>query len=177
MPKTDTPAPKAAKAAKAPARKAPARARPAKTTPAAPPDAPDAGPQPGPAAGREATVTFLGRTLRVVMPTAEQLDVWNRTAERLRAMHETVAAARTKEEKGAAAAAIDEGGLKLISRLSRIIHSVLAHEDDRDWIDEQFLARRLTYAEAAEVIPLALTALGVPNSRGGAKRPAARLRA
>lgn len=169
MPKTDTPSSKPAKAAP---RKATARPRrPTAKAPAAPAAQGETPDQPVP------TITFRGRTMPVVQPVIEQLDVWNRTVDRLRDLQEAISAARTAEEKAAADEALERSGMKLVSRLSRIIQSVLPDEADHDWLDEQFLRRQFTYLQAADIISLALDALGVPHTLAGQARPAARLRA
>jgi hypothetical protein len=119
--------------------------------------------------GRPA-IEFRGRTIAVAMPSLEQIDVWNRTGARLQAIREAMQAASTPADRDEA----NRQAMNLVSRLSRVIHSVMASPDDREWLDDQFLDGVLTYSDAAQIVTAALDRHGVDRQQ---ERAPARLRA
>lgn len=138
-----TPARKAAPAKKTtPAKKAPAK----KTTPtvvAELPEPPEVVAEPE--QSDHATILLRGRSMRVVMPRAEQLAIWARTGARLRSID--LATLDVTEVS------------KLINRTIRVVESVLPDPADHEWLEDQMLDAGMALPEAVSIVTLALDAL------------------
>jgi hypothetical protein len=119
----------------------------------------DGEPDPAPAAkANQVTgqITYRGRRLNVVMPTAEQLAIWQRTALKLQAA-------------GAAGGMTGAEAMKLLQRILTLMGSVLVDEVDRDWIEDAILGGDLDLMGAAAIVSLALTELSRQAETLGAK--------
>lgn len=164
---TNPPAAKKAAAKKTPAKKATKAAKPAA---AAPPPAPAAGwydvggvpmywdgtawaaddspaPDTPPAGTGEATVELAGRIIRVQMPSAEQLVMWQRIATRV--------GQQTADPQN-----VDVDRLmKMLDQVITIIRTVMVDPADGDWLEDEMLAGRLGFEKAAGFVAEAITLL------------------
>ncbi|AAT36770.1 Pas22 [Actinoplanes phage phiAsp2] len=86
----------------------------------------------------EQEIEFGGRTLWVKMPSPEQLLVWKRTLRKLQG-------ADVEGWNG-------EQVMAALERTRSIIDSVLAHEVDKDWLDDEMLAGRVGLKDTAQII-------------------------
>lgn len=86
----------------------------------------------------EQEIEFAGRTLWVRMPSPEQLLVWKRTLVQLQG-------ADTSGWNG-------DQVMKALERTRKIIDSVLAHDADKEWLDDEMLDGKLTLMDTAQVI-------------------------
>jgi hypothetical protein len=107
----------------------------------------------------EREITFRDRVLWVRMPSPEQLLVWKRTLKQL----------QTAEITGWT-------GEKVMAALERtrlIIDSVLLHDTDKEWMDDEMLAGNLKLPETSQIILLAVesfTEAGNREERRAAKK-------
>lgn len=122
------------------------RTKPAATPPADPAATGDVAP-----AG---TITFRGRTMRVKKPGVEQLGMWRVTADQLN---------RADPNMDGNAAS------KLIGRAIKMVCSVLAGEEDRDWLQDEILDGNLTLDQSADIMLLAVAAY---KAEAGSTAPA-----
>lgn len=102
-----------------------------------------------PAPGIEREITFRDRTMRVKLPTPEQLLVWQRTIKLL----------QSADENGWDG----EQVMRALERTRKIIDSVLLERLDRDWLDDEMLDGNLTLIETAQIIQLSIEAFGQKN--------------
>lgn len=112
-----------------------------------------------PAGMPERGIDFRDRHMVVRIPSPEQLLVWKRTLSYLQKAETTDWAA-------------DEV-MKALERTRKIIDSVLVHEVDRDWLDDQMLEGNLGLIETAQIIQLtteAFAAEGNHEDRRAAKK-------
>ncbi len=86
----------------------------------------------------ELELPFHGRTLWVKMPSPEQLLVWKRTLVQLQG-------ADVSGWNG-------EQVMKALERTRLIIDSLLVHDTDKEWLDDEMLAGRLDLMDTAEII-------------------------
>jgi hypothetical protein len=86
----------------------------------------------------ELELPFHGRTLWVKMPSPEQLLVWKRTLVQLQS-------ADVKGWNG-------EQVMKALERTRLIVDSLLVHETDKEWLDDEMLAGRLGLMDTAGII-------------------------
>jgi hypothetical protein len=86
----------------------------------------------------EQEIEFKGRKLWVKMPTPEQLLVWKRTLKKLQG-------ADVSGWNG-------EQVMKALERTRLIIDSVLAHDTDKEWLDDEMLAGTVGLMETAAII-------------------------
>jgi hypothetical protein len=86
----------------------------------------------------EQEIEFAGRTLWVKMPSPEQLLVWKRTLRKLQG-------AEVEGWNG-------EQVMAALERTRSIIDSVLAHDVDKDWLDDEMLAGRVGLKDTAQII-------------------------
>jgi hypothetical protein len=86
----------------------------------------------------EQEIEFAGRTLWVKMPSPEQLLVWKRTLRKLQG-------AEVQGWNG-------EQVMAALERTRSIIDSVLAHDVDKDWLDDEMLAGRVGLKDTAQII-------------------------
>lgn len=93
----------------------------------------------------ELPVLLLDREIFVRMPTPEQLLVWERTVKRL--TQAPVDASWTGSQVMAA-----------LERLRTIVDSLMANSADVDWLDDQFLAKKLDFQGLAPFIANVVTA-------------------
>lgn len=95
-----------------------------------------------PTAGKlTGVITYRGRTMNVVMPTPDQLAIWQRTALKL---------------QGATQGMGNDEIMRLLQRAVTLIGSVLVDEVDRDWVEEALLAGDLDLMGAAAIVTLAV---------------------
>ena len=131
------------------------------------------------AAAGPSTILFNGRTMAVRDVTAEQISVWQRIAEQLQAVN----AAPPGEETADESQARKRRTAKALHRALKVIMSVLVHETDQEWVEDEMMAGHLTLEKAAEIVSLAVDAFttkheGAPNraARRAAAPPKARRR-
>lgn len=106
-------------------------------------------------------ITYRGRRMNVVMPTPDQLAIWQRTATRLQATD------------GLTPGEI----MKLLQRAVTLIGSVLVDEVDRDWVEEALLAGDIDLMGAAAILTVALEELaGKAKAAAPKNGPAPRAR-
>jgi hypothetical protein len=91
-----------------------------------------------------AQILFKGRKLTVVMPTPSQLAVWDGFA----ATSATAGKLDPKSEADNAKAA------KILSRSRKLIKSLLADDDDMEWVDDELLNLTLTLQDTLEILTL-----------------------
>lgn len=96
------------------------------------------------AAAPTATIDFpvgdnLTRTMRVKLPTPEQLAVWRRTVEWFERAGDNLTG---------------EPAQKALGRIVKIIMSVLADDADIEWVEDQLLDGQLTAVRAADILTL-----------------------
>lgn len=104
------------------------------------------------------TVTFRGRTMKVVQPEPEQLVVWQLTVRRL---------------EGIESVTTTEQATTLIGRALRVIQSVLANDVDRDWVEDQILDKKLDLTGAVPIVITALTMFNEKRTAAQGNNPAA----
>lgn len=110
-------------------------------------------------ADTEKEIEFQGRQLWVRVPSPEQLLVWKRTLTKLQG-------ADVDGWNG-------EQVMAALERTRKIIDSVLVHEVDKDWLDDQMLDRKLGLIETASLIQLTVEAFQADDNRES-RRAAAR---
>ena len=86
----------------------------------------------------EQEIEFKDRQLWVKMPTPEQLLVWKRTLKQLQG-------ADVSGWNG-------EQVMKALERTRLIIDSVLAHDTDKEWLDDEMLAGTIDLMDTAAII-------------------------
>lgn len=96
-------------------------------------------------------IEFHGRTMEVQLPDPGQMLVWKRTLTKLQA-------ANTSDWTGAQV-------LSALERLRLIVDSTLVNEMDKDWIDDELLAKRLKFQDVAQIPTLVAEAVNKPNNR------------
>jgi hypothetical protein len=102
------------------------------------------------------TVMFKGREIQVKKPTPEQLYAWERLLRKLEQMAKEVAT-------------VDQARI-LLSRSQKIIDSVVATDEEREWLEDGALDGTITIQESATIVLEALAAYedelkGEPTSR------------
>ena len=99
---------------------------------------------PAPDSMPEREISFHGRKMWVHLPTPEQLLVWRRIVVKLQAL--------------------DPGNwtgdevMNALERGRRIVDSILVHEADKNWLDDQMLDRKITIMQSTEIITMAVEA-------------------
>lgn len=101
----------------------------------------------------EQEIEFQGRTLWVKMPSPEQLLVWKRTLRKLQG-------ADVEGWNG-------EQVMAALERTRSIIDSVLAHEVDKDWLDDEMLAGTVGLKDTAKIINATVEAFADAAEREG----------
>jgi hypothetical protein len=86
----------------------------------------------------EQEIEFAGRKLWVRMPSPEQLLVWKRTLRQLQS-------AEVQDWNG-------EQVMKALERTRNIIDSLLVHDTDKEWLDDEFLAGTIGLRDTAQII-------------------------
>lgn len=86
----------------------------------------------------EQEIEFKGRKLWVKMPSPEQLLVWKRTLKQLQG-------ADVSGWNG-------EQVMRALERTRLIIDSVLAHDVDKEWLDDEMLAGTIGLMDTAAII-------------------------
>jgi hypothetical protein len=89
----------------------------------------------------ELPVMFMDREIYCRMPEAEQLLVWQRTVRRL--SDAPINASWTGSEV-----------LTALERLLKIVNSLMANKADIEWLDDQFLERKINFQTLAPFITL-----------------------
>lgn len=90
----------------------------------------------------EQEITFHDRLIWVRFPSPEQLLVWQRTLTQLQ---------KSKDSGWNA-----ENVMKALDRACRIIGSVIVHDTDKEWLDDQMLDGSIGLMEAAQIIQLSV---------------------
>jgi hypothetical protein len=113
----------------------------------------------------ELEIPFAGRQLWVKMPSPEQLLVWKRTLVQLQGADVT--------------GWNGEQVMKALERTRLIIDSLLVHDTDKDWLDDEMLAGRIGLRDTAGIINGAVEAFasaaeteGNRSDRRAAAKPA-----
>lgn len=135
-------------------------------------------PAEAPAAAKADTITFLGRTMAVQMPTPEQLVVWNRLSKRLQSpeaqamMDDTPRPGETQEDANKRA---NEYAAAQLDRMLTLTTSVLTDPVDHEWVEDQVLTRRLRLAGApeGEAVAADIIAMAVEHFTGRRAKPTA----
>ena len=109
----------------------------------------------------ELPVTFAGREIFVRMPTPEQLLVWERTVKRL------TEAPPDESWNGSAV-------LASLERLRKIVDSIFVNRTDIDWLDDQFLDRKLDFKALVPFITLVVDAFADAAEEAAPNREAKR---
>jgi hypothetical protein len=99
----------------------------------------------------EKEIDFQGRKLWVRLPRPEALLVWKRTLAKLQNLD-------TGDWNG-------EQVMAALERTRKIIDSLLVHEIDKDWLDDEMLASRLGLIETAQIINLTVEAYQADDNR------------
>jgi hypothetical protein len=107
--------------------------------------------EPATSADTEKEIEFSGRTLWVRVPSPEQLLVWKRTLGKLQG-------AEVEGWNG-------EQVMGALERTRKIIDSVLVHDTDKDWLDDQMLDGNLGLIETAQIIQLTVEAFQADDNR------------
>jgi hypothetical protein len=101
----------------------------------------------------ELEIDFKDRKIWVKMPSPEQLLVWKRTLVQLQG-------ADVKGWNG-------EQVMRALERTRLIIDSVLAHQTDKDWLDDEMLAGTIGLMETAALINLTVEAFATAAEEEG----------
>lgn len=107
----------------------------------------------------EREITFKDRVIWVRVPTPEQLLVWKRTVQKLQG-------ADVDGWNG-------EQVMTALERTRKIIDSVLVHETDKDWLDDQMLDGSVGLIDTAQIIQMTVEAFAENDNRE-ARRAAAK---
>lgn len=105
-----------------------------------------------PESAPEREIEFHGRMMWVRLPSPEQLLVWRRTVVRLQELNP---ASWTGDEV-----------LTALERARRIVDSLLVHEADKDWLDDQMLDGKVTSRQTTEIITKAVEAFADADQEG-----------
>ncbi len=101
----------------------------------------------------ELEIEFQGRMVWVKMPSPEQLLVWKRTLKQLQG-------ADVQGWNG-------EQVMKALERTRLIIDSLLVHEVDKEWLDDEMLAGTITLMDTAGIINGTVKAFADAAEAGG----------
>ena len=106
-----------------------------------------------PVATPELEIEFEGRQIWVRMPSPEQLLVWKRTLKQLQGADVT--------------GWNGEQVMKALERTRMIIDSLLVHETDKEWLDDEMLAGTVDLKKTAEIINLTVEAFATAAEEEG----------
>lgn len=112
----------------------------------------------------ELTSTFQGRTMRIKTPTPEQLAMFQQTLRMIKGM------SGQKNLSG-------ERAMKFFDQGSRVVLSLLADSDDKEWLRDQFFEGDLGLSEAFGIVQDAIDSMNnqkAPTTGPVAKKAAAR---
>lgn len=101
----------------------------------------------------EQEIEFAGRKLWVRMPSPEQLLVWKRTLKQLQS-------ADVQGWNG-------EQVMKALERTRNIIDSLLVHDTDKEWLDDELLAGTIGLKDTAQIINGTVDAFTLAAQEGG----------
>jgi hypothetical protein len=101
----------------------------------------------------EQEIDFAGRKLWVRMPSPEQLLVWKRTLTQLQS-------ADVQSWNGVQV-------MKALERTRAIIDSLLVHDTDKEWLDDELLAGTIGLKDTAEIINGTVEAFMLAAEEGG----------
>lgn len=90
------------------------------------------------------TITFLGRTMAVKLPTPDQIVAWESLLRRLKALDPETATG--------------EQALKLLSRSNRIVDSLIVDDDDKEWLEDGRIDGTVTTENSQQIVLDALKA-------------------
>lgn len=107
-------------------------------------------------------VPFHGRDLRVRLPSEEQLTMYRRVS------REFVALGKSGRAKNMPI----EEALKYLDRAVRTVQSVLADDDDREWIEDQLMDGKLKLVECSELMQEAFRRLAEQHGTRQERRAA-----
>jgi hypothetical protein len=99
----------------------------------------------------EREITFKERAIWVRVPSPEQLLVWKRTVSKL----------QSADVDGWNGSQV----MDALERTRKIIDSVLVHEVDKDWLDDQMLDGNLGLIDTAQIIQLTVEAFAEGDNR------------
>ena len=102
----------------------------------------------------EREIDFQGRKMWVRMPSIEQSLVWKRTLGRLQEISDQDSTNWNGEQI-----------ISAIARARKLIDSLLVHEVDREWLDDQMLDRKVGMIEVASIIQKATEAFAADGNR------------
>ena len=141
------------------------------------------------------TITFRGRAMQIVRPTAEQLAIWQRIAGRAQELAAEAAKGAQPCPACKGVGKVQSGDcedcrgtgdartasvLKLYHRAMKIINALLV-ERDQDWLEDQMIDGTVDLEAAGEIVSRAIDALteakdkAVPTA-GPVHKPKAQLR-
>jgi hypothetical protein len=106
-----------------------------------------------PVAMPEQEIEFAGRKLWVKMPSPEQLLVWKRTLVQL--------------QNADVSGWNGEQVMKALERTRKIIDSLLVHDADKEWLDDQMLDEKIGLMDTAGIINGTVTAFADAAEREG----------
>lgn len=109
------------------------------------------------AEAKNATLIFKDRSVEVMLPTQEQLTMYRRLSREFQALGRDGNADRLS---------LDEA-LRQLDRAVRLVQSVLASDDDKEWIEDQLLEGKLTLMECTELLQEAFRRLHKANTETG----------
>lgn len=101
----------------------------------------------------EQEIEFAGRKLWVRMPSPEQLLVWKRTLKQLQGADVT--------------GWNGEQVMKALERTRAIIDSLLVHDTDKEWLDDEMLAGTIGLKDTASIINQTVEAFTLAAEEGG----------
>ena len=101
----------------------------------------------------ELEIPFAGRQLWVRMPSPEQLLVWKRTLVQLQG-------ADVSGWNG-------EQVMKALERTRKIIDSLLVHDVDKEWLDDEMLSGTIGLMDTAAIINGTVEAFATAAEEGG----------
>lgn len=129
---------------------------PADGTPAAEPAAADDVATPD-GMVEQTDITWRGRTIRVKLPTIEQMTMYRRLARRFQELGEAANA------PGAEPMDMEEA-TGHYDRAVKLITSILVNRVDLEWLEDEMLEGKVRLPDAAELMRLAISELGERNA-------------
>lgn len=96
-------------------------------------------------------IEFMGRTMVVVAPGPERMVAWRHTATEL----QRTDLAPLPNDPPAVTASKNKRVIKLTERAMKLLASILADQDDKDWLWDEFMDGGLTLEGALPILELA----------------------
>lgn len=113
--------------------------------------------------GEQADVVWRGRTIRVQLPTLEQMTIYRRLSKKFAAL------ADTANQPGAEPMTLEEA-TGHYDRAIKLVTSVMVNPADVEWLEDELLERRVTLPDAADLMKEAIGKLGEANTPEPANR-------